>query len=303
MKKIIIIVVSILFSFLLTFVSFECLSWYHFGDIPTTRVALRFSLCFLIVIGIVLWIILKVSKKLESIKNGKLRFWVYFLSILFFILSISFGIFILFKDNDNFFKKYPFTVVISEFERTDASYLYTTLNHQKIYSNLEHIQIQKDNSLMELKDYLIENPNAIEEIINYMEFVDIYRDGGTKLYQDKDGVFTNEGFTVIRCNKMTVDSINTDIYIGYYETESSICENTRMIMVNDVLYYDTKEESPILGRCGTGMEEILYSVKGNETPTRNYESNFGTNYKFMFGMKENTIEVLVDNKWMIFEAR
>ena len=87
------------------------------------------------------------------------------------------------------------------------------------------------------------------------------------------------------------------------EYQGNICENTRMIKVNDLLYYDTLEENNILGRCGTGMEKILYSVEKNEIPTQNYESNFGANYDFMAGMKENTIEVFIEGNWIVFEPR
>lgn len=304
MKKILIVLVTIWLTLITAFISFECFSWYHFGDIPTTSAALRFSVCFILLIGIFLWINLKINDRLVLIKDKKKSYLMYSFIIVFLIVYSILGLSILLKNNENFLKSLPFTVVTSELESTKEPYLYTTLNGQKIYSYLEHIQINSESELIELKEFLKENPNALEEMINNMKLIEIYRDGGTKLYKDSKD-FTNEGLTIIKCNKRTAEITNTDIYIGPYETEykSPICENTRIVKINDTLYYDTKEESKILGRCGTGMKEILYSVSEDEIPTRNYESNFGINYKVMDVMKENTIEILIDEKWMIFTSR
>ena len=41
MKKLFINIGSVLISLTITFFTFECLSWYHFGDIPTKVVLIR----------------------------------------------------------------------------------------------------------------------------------------------------------------------------------------------------------------------------------------------------------------------
>ena len=49
MKKGIIILISTLISLIVIFVCFELQSWYHFGDIPTTVVIVRFLITFIVV--------------------------------------------------------------------------------------------------------------------------------------------------------------------------------------------------------------------------------------------------------------
>ena len=86
-----------------------------------------------------------------------------------------------------------------------------------------------------------------------MELVSVYRDGGTRLYRTKsDDSFSNEGLTLIQCNKQNSQVINIDIYIGTYDMdyENDFYEYTRMVMVNAFLYYDTQKESTVMGRCG-----------------------------------------------------
>ena len=52
MKKALYIIIPVVISLIITFVLFEALSWYHFGDIPTTRVLLRLIGFFLALSGI-----------------------------------------------------------------------------------------------------------------------------------------------------------------------------------------------------------------------------------------------------------
>lgn len=234
---------------------------------------------------------------------------IYIIVCLFLCVSSIFGIYVLLKDNNTFIKNYPFTIETSEIGYTEEPYFYTTLNGQNVYSYLKSIKIKTTNSSIELEDYLKENPNALEEMMNHMELIDIYQDGGTQLYRDKGGSdksFTTDGLAIIKCNKMQDVSSenNNDIYIGKYDLEytDGICENVRMVMVDNHLYYDTRKESEQSWTCGTGAENITSSVKENEIPTKNDESNFGTNYQFMRG-ENNTIEIFLDGKWTIFETR
>lgn len=307
MKKIIICVVSIWISLITTLLFFESLSWYHFGDIPTTNVAIRFSICFLLSVLLVYWLNKKIVARISRIENSKNHSFIFCILLLFmgFYSFLSWNW--LTKNNENFIVNYPFTIVTSELEYTNEPYLYTIWNDQNIYSNLSSIKVKKGDDLIELKDYLKENPNTIETMMKYLELKEQYRDGGTKLYRDTGGSylsFTNEGLTMIQCNKTTSEETNTDIYITLYGTEykSPICENTRLLRINDILYYDTKKENNFLGRCGTGMEKISSTVLPNEIPMKNYESNFGKDYEFMSG-KNNTIEVFIEGKWQVFEPR
>lgn len=76
-----------------------------------------------------------------------------------------------------------------------------------------------------------------------------------------------------------------------------------MVMVNDKLYYDTGRENTIEMRCGNMDGEITSSVDGTQVPTQNNESNFGSGFGFQYGIEEDTIEVYMNEKWIVFEYR
>ncbi len=88
-------------------------------------------------------------------------------------------------------------------------------NDITIYSYcLDSIKIEVDNEKYELKDYLSSHSEGLSYLINKLEYIETYKDGGTKLYRDNQKI-SNQGLTVITCNSMIdVDKINNDIYIG-----------------------------------------------------------------------------------------
>ena len=49
MKKFVTHLGAIIISLIVTFVTFETLSWYHFGDIPTTVVSVRLIIFFCVI--------------------------------------------------------------------------------------------------------------------------------------------------------------------------------------------------------------------------------------------------------------
>lgn len=74
-----------------------------------------------------------------------------------------------------------------------------------------------------------------------------------------------------------------------------------MVMIDGVLYENTGYESDRLKTdIMTFDGEITSEVSGTEFPVENDQSNFGTGYLYVFGEK-NTVEVLVDNEFWIFE--
>lgn len=75
-----------------------------------------------------------------------------------------------------------------------------------------------------------------------------------------------------------------------------------MVMVKNEVYYDTGKESGIGARCGVMDGEITSMVDRTEIPAENGQSNFGTGYGYQF-MAENQIEILMNNKWFVFEKR
>lgn len=66
MKKPLMRLSIILVSLLITFITFETMSWYHFGDIPTQIVLIRLILFFVLIVVIligIIFIIRKLNKK------------------------------------------------------------------------------------------------------------------------------------------------------------------------------------------------------------------------------------------------
>lgn len=68
---------------------------------------------------------------------------------------------------------------------------------------LEDTSIKINDEKTELKSYIEDNPDAVDEIINTLKLEDTLKDGGTQIYKGD--------ITLIQCN--TLDG-NKDIYIG-----------------------------------------------------------------------------------------
>lgn len=83
----------------------------------------------------------------------------------------------------------------------------------------------------------------------------------------------------------------------------SMWDKIPMVMINDKLYYDTGKESSVVGRCGNMDGQITSTVDGTETPTENNQSNFGTGFGYQYGSEENTIEIFMNEKWIVFAYR
>ena len=75
-----------------------------------------------------------------------------------------------------------------------------------------------------------------------------------------------------------------------------------MVKVGGKLYYDTGRESTVTARCGVMDGKITSSVDGTEIPMEDDQSNFGSGYGYQYG-EENTIEVYINEKWIVFEHR
>ena len=63
MEKNILYFIAVVLSLLITFVFFELMSWYHFGDIPTKVVLVRLIAFFLVVAGLLISIVAFINKK------------------------------------------------------------------------------------------------------------------------------------------------------------------------------------------------------------------------------------------------
>ena len=76
-----------------------------------------------------------------------------------------------------------------------------------------------------------------------------------------------------------------------------------MVMVGGRLYYDTGRESTLETRCGLPDGTIDYTVEGSEIPTQDNQSNFGAGFDYQYGADDDTLEIFIDGKWMVFEHR
>lgn len=72
-----------------------------------------------------------------------------------------------------------------------------------------------------------------------------------------------------------------------------------LVMVNGTLYYHTGKESAVTGRCGVMDGQISSTVDPSQIPAADGQSNFGTGYGYQYAA-EDTIEVRIDGKWMVF---
>lgn len=62
MKKILIGIGIVLLSLLITFITFDSMSWYNFGDVPTKIVLIRLIIFFVIIVVILTGIVALINK-------------------------------------------------------------------------------------------------------------------------------------------------------------------------------------------------------------------------------------------------
>ena len=86
------------------------------------------------------------------------------------------------------------------------------------------------------------------------------------------------------------------------ETGQSEDMVSRAVFANGSLYLDTGNISTAEGRCGVMDGEITDTVKPNEYPIKNNQSNFGTGYEYQWG-SNNALEVFIDEEYIIFERQ
>lgn len=75
-----------------------------------------------------------------------------------------------------------------------------------------------------------------------------------------------------------------------------------LVMVDGQLYQDTGRESTLTGRCGVLDGDITSAVSSQEVPCEDDQSNFGTGFGYQIGPEPDTIEIYLNETWMVFEA-
>lgn len=131
-----------------------------------------------------------------------------------------------------------------------------------------------------------------------------YKDGGTIKY--KSFLYTITKYHKLDNNyddgyfdATEVKILGKTIYYKYDEEEP---DKERIVKVNGRLYYDTGKESTAKDRCGLMDGAITSHVPSNEIPTKDNQSNFEGDYGFQYA-SNNTIELKIDDKFIIFENR
>lgn len=117
------------------------------------------------------------------------------------------------------------------------------------------------------------------------------------------GCDKNDGETVERvgadgkAQKNPASGLQTDVADSWQDDSGQQAE-IFMIKVKDQIYVDTGKIST-LPRCGMMDGKITSTVKYDEFPEKNDQSNFGKDYGYQFGGND-TIHVNMDGQWRIF---
>ena len=229
--------------------------------------------------------------------------------IIFFTLVIGLSLFIggflgfnLTKDNEvNIIlpeEKIPTIITVDAAECKIKKYI--ELTEYNIYTYcLDHLMLFKNSNLVELKNYVPDNPNYVDELISKLKLETELNDGGTQIYKDKNN-YTNTGLTLIKCN---TEEGNKDVYIGPKDMEyqESFCKNSDSSLKTFTKTYE------VLNVTWSNSDEFIYltlrQFQFEEVETvkvkksLNYDIAVGKNYEFTF---EYTIEDIDDNIKSIF---
>ena len=86
------------------------------------------------------------------------------------------------------------------------------------------------------------------------------------------------------------------------ESKETKWDKIPTVMIDGKLYYDTGKESTGVKENTQTDGEITSTVDGSEMPAEDNQSNFGTGFEYIYGT-DDTIEIFMNNKWIIFEHR
>ena len=149
--------------------------------------------------------------------------------LLFFILGICVGIAfgmssaLLIRHNITEKKKEYRYEIVSLSSCDSKAKLYYQEEKRNVYLYcLNSIKVKENNNLLELKNYVQNHSDEIEEMVRKMTIDDEYEDGESILYRDYEQLSTT-GFSILMCS--TLDG-NRDIYIGpkLMKYESGFCQ-------------------------------------------------------------------------------
>ena len=86
-----------------------------------------------------------------------------------------------------------------------------------------------------------------------------------------------------------------------HKKESEKTDIPDAVMIDGKIYYSTGEKSTITGRCGNMDGYISSTVENGSLPTKNDESNFGTDFGYQ-RVKTDEIEVFMNGDFIVFKV-
>lgn len=75
------------------------------------------------------------------------------------------------------------------------------------------------------------------------------------------------------------------------------------VRIHGEIYTATGQPSTVTARCGVMDGEITSSAAANEYPQEDNQSNFGSGFGYQYGREDGQIEILIKDKWMVFERK
>ena len=151
--------------------------------------------------------------------------------------------------------------------------LFLTKNGKNIYTYcLKNTKIHINKKEIELKKYLEDDPNAIDNIIKTLNLEDTLLDGGTQIYKGS--------ICLIKCNTLAG---NNDIYIGNKDMKfkQNFCKNNNYTFIRT---YTVKDVSKYTGQQYEDGIPVSY---GNSFKVKLSEFQGDTKY------------VIINNSWDI----
>lgn len=212
------------------------------------------------------------------------------------LLVIGFSLGLLTKKNNE--EKTP---DLSEAIQDNEPKLYKEINSKKIFIKcIDSINLKVDNQNISLKQYL-EN-NDIDSLIRLLTPYTSLNDGGTMIYKDTETKISNNGITLIKCNRLSSnldEPNNKDIYIGSnsLQFDEKYCQNEKedntgktFLATYQVLHTDLSNEAEYIWITlrKYNAEEIT-SVRVPTSFIKKFE--VGKNYEFTFKIIDNSVNL------------
>lgn len=178
--------------------------------------------------------------------------------------------------------------------------------------NIKRILFYNDTTLEE-----VEVPEEyLDEIITWLESFTIdkaveegHLEPGSDAYcvqiEYEDGTIVKNGLWIYEMDGKqyyTKGADTPECWQDIFENQSVKYDLPLMVMIDGELYTNTGDDSD---RPSTDEYDgkITSEVSGTEFPTKNDQSNFGVGYPYIkVTGKENTVEVLVNGVWRIFDT-